>query len=356
MIPVSIAPMMDWTDRHYRYFARRLTRKALLYTEMITAAAILFGDRDRLLGFHPEEHPISLQMGGDSPEQLARAIELAEPRGYDEYNLNVGCPSDRVRTGNFGACLMADPPRVASLVRAMQAVTDRPVTVKHRIGIDGLERYEDMLRFVDTLAAEGITRFTVHARIAILQGLSPRDNRTIPPLRYEEVYRLKRERPDLEIEINGGIKTLEEVREHRRHVDAVMIGRAAYANPSMLAGIDGMIGAEGDLPGRTREEVVREMIPYLRDAVAAGSSPRAVFNPMLGLFAGRPGARYWKRGLSGRLPEGLPPEEILEAALSSVPAEIRGEPLPAVGSPPAANSPPAVRGITPEGVLRSRRT
>lgn len=332
--------MMDWTDRHYRYFARRITKKALLYTEMITATAILFGDRDRLLGFHPEEHPVSLQLGGDDPEQLARAIELAEPRGYDEYNLNVGCPSDRVRSGNFGACLMADPTRVAAAVQAMQSVTARPVTVKHRIGIEGLDRYEDMLRFVDTLAATGVRRFTVHARVAILQGLSPRENRSIPPLRYEDVYRLKRERPELEIEINGGVTTMEAVREHLRHVDAVMIGRAAYANPSLLAGIDRMLGGEGERSASalSREEVVRAMVPYLNEVVAAGLSPRLVFNPMLGLFAGRRGARYWKRGLSGRLPAGLTPQEILEAALLSVPEEIRREPMDAAGSmEPAAS-------------------
>lgn len=322
MIPVSIAPMMDWTDRHYRYFARRFTTGTLLYTEMVTAAAIIHGDRERLLGFHPDEHPISLQLGGDDPDQLARALEIAHAWGYDEYNLNAGCPSDRVQSGSFGACLMADPARVVSLVQAMRSVTDRPVTIKHRIGIDGRESYQDMLEFVDTVAGEGgITRFTVHARIAILQGLSPKDNRSIPPLRYGDVYRLKRERPDLLVELNGGVKTVAAVQEHLRHVDAVMIGRAAYANPSILAEIDHAIFGTAR-SYKTREQVVREMIPYVEAVTAGGAPPRVVFNHMLGLFAGKPGARSWKRALSGRLPD-QPAPRILEEALMSVPEQTR---------------------------------
>lgn len=333
MRPVSIAPMMDWTDRHYRYFARRLTRHTFLYTEMVTAAAILFGDRDRLLAFHPDEHPISLQLGGDDPGQIARAVEIAAPFGYDEYNLNVGCPSDRVRNGNFGACLMADPQRVADLVRAMRSVTERPVTVKHRIGIDGRESYEEMLDFVDTVAAAGVSRFTVHARIAILEGLNPKQNRSIPPIRYDDVYRLKEDRPELEVEINGEIKTVQDVQRHLEHVDAVMIGRAAYANPSLLAFLDREVFGDTAAPVLTREEVVRDMYPYLDYITTTGTPPRRVFNHMLGLFAARPGARYWKRRLSGRLPD-LPPKEILEEALLSVPEEIRREPL---GSPVAVS-------------------
>ncbi len=326
MIPVSIAPMMDWTDRHYRYFARRLTRHTFLYTEMITASAIIHGDRDRLLAFHPDEHPISLQLGGDDPEGLARAVAIAEAHGYDEYNLNVGCPSDRVQDGNFGACLMADPDHVADLVRAMRSATDRPVTVKHRIGIDGRETYQEMRDFVDIVAAAGVTNFTVHARIAILQGLNPKQNRSIPPIRYEDVYRLKQERPYLKIELNGEVKTVAAVREHLRHVDAVMIGRAAYANPSILAYLDREIFHDTRAGIVTREEVVRGMLPYLDQVVAEGTPPRRVFNHMLGLFSARPGARSWKRHLSGRLPD-LPPRDILENALLSVPENVRREPL-----------------------------
>lgn len=326
MRPVSIAPMMDWTDRHYRYFIRRLTRHTLLYTEMITAAAIIHGDRDRLLAFHPEEHPLSLQLGGDDPEQLARAIGIAESYGYDEYNLNVGCPSDRVRDGNFGACLMADPLQVARITRAMLGATTRPVTVKHRIGIEGRATYEDMLNFVDTVAQTGVERFTVHARIAILEGLSPKENRTVPPLRYDDVYRLKRERPGLEIEINGEVKSTDDIRRHLDHVDASMIGRAAYANPTLLATVDQEFFGVSPVKPLTREFVVKEMKDYLQRVIEEGRPARSVLNHMLGLFAGRPGARYWKRALSGKLPE-IPARELLERALDEVPVEVRRERL-----------------------------
>jgi tRNA-dihydrouridine synthase A len=318
--------MMDWTDRHYRYFIRRLTRCTLLYTEMITAAAIVHGDQDRLLSFHPEEHPLSLQLGGDDPDQLAHAIEIAESYGYDEYNLNVGCPSDRVQNGNFGACLMADPPHVARLARTMLTATTRPVTIKHRIGIEGRATYEDMLDFVDTVAAVGVDRFTVHARIAILEGLSPKENRSIPPLRYDDVYRLKKERPELEVEINGEVKSIDGIRHHLNHVDAVMIGRAAYANPTLLAVVDREFFHLAAGKTLTRESVAREMKDYLQQVVDEGRPPRSVLNHMLGLFAGRPGARYWKRALSGRLPE-IPAPELLERALEEVPVEIRRERL-----------------------------
>lgn len=321
--------MMDWTDRHYRFFIRRITRRTFLYTEMITAAAIVHGDRDRLLAFHADEHPIALQLGGDDPDYLAQAIEIAETYGYDEYNLNVGCPSDRVQNGHFGACLMEEPDRVAQLVTAMRSVTARPVTVKQRIGIDGRERYEEMRDFVDTVAAAGVTRFTVHARIAYLQGLNPKQNRSVPPLRYDDVYRLKEERPHLEIEINGEIKSIAAIARHLDHVDAVMVGRAAYANPSFLAPIDGLFYQDGREGKLTREDVAHAMLPYLATVEADGTPPRRVLNHMLGLFAGRPGARDWKRALSGRLPE-RPAVEILEIALRAVPEEIRREPLGAL--------------------------
>ncbi len=315
---VSIAPMMDWTTRHYRYFMRRITKRTLLYTEMITAAAIVYGDAPHLLRFHPDEHPLALQLGGDDPGQLVRAMKLAEPFGYDEYNLNVGCPSPRVQRGNFGAVLMEQPELVAGCVRAMRDTTDRPVTVKHRIGVEGCESYDDMRRFVDTVVAAGARRCTVHARIAILEGLDAKENRTIPPLRYEDVYRLKRELPTVPIEINGGIHDLMEVRRHLERVDAVMIGRSAYAKPYLFATVDrDLFGVDAPVP--SRREVAESMYEYVDEVRREGVPPRRVFAAMLGLFAGLPGARAWKRLLSGRLPE--EGSEILVRALAAVPEE-----------------------------------
>jgi tRNA-dihydrouridine synthase A len=313
--------MMDWTDRHYRFFIRALTRRTLLYTEMITAAAIIHGDRHRLLDFDAREHPLSLQLGGDDPDEMRRAVEIASEWGYDEFNLNVGCPSDRVQNGNFGACLMATPARVAEIVSAMQSATERPVTVKHRIGIDGRESYEEMRDFVDTVAATGVTRFTVHARIAILAGLNPKENRSIPPLRYHDVYRLKRERPDLEIEVNGHIQTHAEMQDHLTRVDAVMLGRAAYEHPWTFANVDHLFF--GDEPvAYTREAVVRSLYPYMDALEASGQPPRRLINHLLGLFAGERGARAWKQALSGRLPD-LPGRDLLERALERVPEPVR---------------------------------
>ena len=235
-IPISIAPMMDRTDRHYRYFMRQITPGTLFYTEMVTAQAILHGDRQRLLGFTPAEKPLVLQVGGDDPTSLATCARLAAEFGYDGINLNVGCPSDRVRSGNFGACLMYQPERVATAVAAMVAASPLPVSVKHRIGVDDRDRYEDMADFVSTVAAAGCRHFTVHARKAWLQGLSPKDNRTIPPLRYGDVYRLKQEFPHLWIEINGGITQLPEVQDHLKRVDGAMIGRAAHPSLPVCRG------------------------------------------------------------------------------------------------------------------------
>lgn len=333
---VSVAPMMEWTDRHYRYFLRRLTRRTLLYTEMITSSAIVHGDRDRLLAFHPDEHPLALQLGGDDPEEIARAIEIAGGYGYDEYNLNVGCPSDRVQEGSFGACLMASPRHVAEIVRAMKQATDRPVTVKHRIGIDGRESYEEMRDFVDTVAAEEPARFTVHARIAILAGLTPKQNRSIPPLRYEDVYRLKRERPELEIEINGHVTSLAEVAVHLQRVDAVMLGRAAYEHPWLFATIDHDLFADAQRPV-TRAAVVESLYGYMDRLDADGAPPRRMINHLLGLFAGQPGARRWKQALSGRLPD-LAGRELLARALAVVPQETRDEPAGASPRRVPANS------------------
>ena len=294
--PVSIAPMMDRTDRHYRYFMRFLTKKTLLYTEMVHAKAIIHGNRDRLIGFDPSEKPLALQVGGSVPEELATCAKIAEEWGYDEINMNVGCPSSRVQSGNFGACLMGDPDLVARGVAAMKASCSIPVTVKHRIGIDDIDRYEDMKRFVDIVAKEHPARFSVHARKAWLQGLSPKQNRTVPPIRYEEIYRLKRECPSLSIEINGEIKTHEQMREHLKHVDAVMLGRAAYDNPWLFSTVDSQFFGGRDL-GHTRLEILEQMIPYMERAMANGTKLMSITRHMLQLFAHRPGARLWKREL-----------------------------------------------------------
>ncbi|MGF1522868.1 MAG: tRNA dihydrouridine(20/20a) synthase DusA [Leptolyngbyaceae cyanobacterium] len=292
--PLSIAPMMDRTDRHYRYFMRQITRRTLLYTEMVTSQAILRGDRDRLLGFSPEEKPLVLQVGGDDPKALAECARIAEDYGYDEINLNVGCPSDRVQNGNFGACLMGQPQLVAECVAAMMGATRIPVSVKHRIGIDDQDDYEHMATFVRTVAAAGCRRFTVHARKAWLQGLSPKENRNIPPLRYEAVYRLKQELPHLWIEINGGIKTLSQAQDHRQQVDAVMIGRAAYDVPYLFAEADDLF-FEDSTPPLPRAQVVAAMLPYIDRWTRQGLKLNSITRHMLMLFHGQPGSRVWKR-------------------------------------------------------------
>jgi tRNA-dihydrouridine synthase A len=291
--------MMDRTDRHYRYYMRQITRHTLLYTEMITTAALLHGDQAKLLGFSAIEKPLALQLGGDDPQHLARCARLAKDWGYDEVNLNVGCPSDRVQQGHFGACLMAQPELVARGVAAMRQATSLPVTVKHRIGIDDRDRYEDMAHFVETVAAAGCDRFIVHARKAVLQGLSPRDNRTIPPLRYEDVYRLKADFPTLRIEINGGITTLPQVAVHLHHVDGVMLGRAAYDQPYLFATADACFFGD-PTPPRTRRQVLNAMLAYLAPQVAQGMPPFRVVRHLLTLFVHQRAARLWKRCLSER--------------------------------------------------------
>ncbi len=315
--PLSVAPMMDRTDRHFRYFMRQITRKTLLYTEMITSQAILHGDRNKLLGFDPEEKPLSLQIGGDNPQLLAQCAKTAQDMGYDEVNLNVGCPSNRVQSGNFGACLMAQPELVADCVAAMQAAVEIPVTVKHRIGIDSCDRYEDMVNFVTTVASAGCRRFTVHARKAWLQGLSPKDNRTIPPLRYDDVYRLKQDCPQLWIEINGGIKTLDHTRIHLQQVDAVMIGRAAYDTPYMFALADRDIYATDEL--LTRHQVVTAMLPYIARWTANGLKLHSITRHMLQLFHGQPGSRAWKRHLTDNSCRPGAGIDVVKAALAQVP-------------------------------------
>ncbi|NEO48651.1 MAG: tRNA dihydrouridine(20/20a) synthase DusA [Moorea sp. SIO4A3] len=295
--PLSIAPMMDRTDRHYRYFMRQITRRTLLYTEMVTSAAILHGDREHLLGFSPQEKPLVLQVGGDTPSDLAECARIAEAMDYDQINLNVGCPSSRVQNGNFGACLMAQPEQVARCVEAMVKVVNIPVTVKHRIGIDHLDRYEDMANFVRIVSEAGCQHFTVHARKAWLQGLSPKENRNVPPLRYSDVHRLKQELPDLFVEINGGFTSLEQVQEQRQYVDGVMIGRAAYDNPYLFAKADCDIYSETVIPP-TRHQVVEAMFSYIDQWVAKGFKLNKITRHMLQLFAGQPGSRAWKRHLT----------------------------------------------------------
>ncbi len=295
---LSAAPMMDWSDRHCRYFLRLFAPRARLYTEMIVAQAILRGDAARLLEFDPAEHPVALQLGGSEPQALVAAARLGAARGYDEINLNVGCPSDRVQSATFGACLMARPALVAECVAAMRAAVAIPVTVKCRIGIDDQEHYEFLREFVTTVATAGCDTFVVHARKAVLKGLSPRENREIPPLRYDLVWRLKRERPDLAIVINGGIRDLAAAREQWRHVDGVMVGREAYHNPYFLAALAAeMSPVEAAAPPSPRE-VVSAMRPYVEAQLARGVRLHAVTRHMLGLYAGRPGARAWRRVLS----------------------------------------------------------
>lgn len=299
MLPLSVAPMMDRTDRHYRYFMRQITTRTLLYTEMVTSMAICHGNLDRLLGFSAEENPLVLQVGGDEPKILAHCARVAAEFGYSEINLNVGCPSDRVQSGNFGACLMAQPQLVADCVAAMMAASALPVSVKHRIGVDTLDRYEDLANFVSVVSATGCQRFSVHARKAWLQGLSPKDNRTIPPLRYEDVYRLKRDFPHLQIEINGGFKTLAQAKVQLARVDAVMIGRAAYDNPFIFAGADQEFF--GDVsPSRTRQQVVQAMLPYIDHWTGQGVRLHSITRHMMHLFHAQPGSRIWKRYITER--------------------------------------------------------
>lgn len=294
---LSIAPMLDRTDRHFRAMLRHITKRTLLYTEMITTGAILRGPRDRLLAYSPEEHPIALQLGGDDAAQLAECARIAEDLGYDEVNLNVGCPSDRVQSGRFGACLMLEPRRVADAVAAMGAAVRMPVTVKHRIGVDALDRYEDMLRFVDAVADAGCARFSVHARKAWLSGLSPAQNREIPPLRYEDVYRLKAERPALCVELNGGVRTLDDAAAHLTRVDAVMIGRAAWDDPMLLAEVDRRFYGGEHAP--TLPEILHGILPYAVDAARRGERPSLLTRGWAGLLQGVPGSGAWRRGLAG---------------------------------------------------------
>jgi tRNA-dihydrouridine synthase A len=292
-----VAPMMDLTDRHARYFLRLLSRRALLYTEMITTGALIHGDAARFLAHDPAEHPVAIQLGGSEPADLARCARMAEDAGYDEVNLNVGCPSDRVQSGRFGACLMAEPELVGECVAAMHAAVRIPVTVKTRIGIDRDESTERLYRLVDAVRTAGCATLIVHARKAWLDGLSPKENREIPPLRYDVVHALKRAHPELEIVLNGGLTALDQCRDHLRGLDGVMLGREAYYNPWLLAGVDPELFGEPP-PLRSRREAVQRLLPYLERETARGTPVAAVTRHLLGLYHGMPGARLWRRTLS----------------------------------------------------------
>ncbi|MBY8092270.1 tRNA dihydrouridine(20/20a) synthase DusA [Vibrio fluvialis] len=314
----SVAPMLDWTDRHCRYFHRLLSSQTLLYTEMVTTGAIIHGKGD-FLAYNEEEHPVALQLGGSNPADLARCAKLAQERGYDEINLNVGCPSDRVQNGRFGACLMAEPDLVAQCVAAMKEVVDIPVTVKTRIGIDDQDSYEFLTNFV-TLVSEkgGCEQFTIHARKAWLSGLSPKENREIPPLDYPRAYQLKQDFPHLTIAVNGGVKTLAEAKEHLQHLDGVMIGREAYQSPYLLAEVDQQIFGL-DTPVKKRSQVVQEMYPYIEQQLAQGSYLGHITRHMLGLFQNMPGARQWRRHISENAHKAGAGIEVVEQALAKIP-------------------------------------
>jgi tRNA-dihydrouridine synthase A len=310
---LSVAPMMDWTDRHCRYFLRLIARRALLYTEMIPTAAILRGDPDRSLRFDQAERPLALQLGGAEPDELARCAAIGAARGYDEINLNVGCPSDRVQHARFGACLMAEPELVAACVRAMRAAAPVPVTVKSRIGIDDRDSYDFLRRFVEAIARAGCRTVILHARKAWLSGVSAKENREVPPLRYELVHRIKADFPKLEVIVNGGIRTLEQARAQLAAVDGVMIGREAYQNPYALAEWERVICGVAE-PAPTRFDIVRHLLPYVERELAEGTPLRAITRHTLGLFNGLPGARAWRRRLSEAAHRpGAGPEVLLDA-------------------------------------------
>ena len=294
---ISIAPMMDWTDRHCRYFLRLITQHSLLYTEMITSAALIRGDATYLLQYDPFEHPLALQLGGSDPQELAAAAQLGESFGYDEINLNVGCPSERVRSGSFGACLMLEPELVRNCVAAMKSAVKIPVTVKCRIGINRTMSYAFLKNFVQVVQEAGCETFIIHARNAWLNGISPKENREIPPLRYDYVYQLKDELPELEIIINGGIKTHAQIAEQLEYVDGVMIGREAYHNPYWLAPIDYLFyGDAHAIPNR--QEIIEQYLPYVQNQLEQGEKLHSMTRHILGLFHGQPGARHWRRQLS----------------------------------------------------------
>ena len=311
----SVAPMMDWTDRHCRYFHRLLSKNALLYTEMVTTGALIHGDHQRFLQFNAEEHPVALQLGGSNPRELAICAKMAEDYGYDEVNLNVGCPSDRVQNGRFGACLMLEPALVADCVAAMQAAVRIPVTVKSRIGVDDHDSYPELVHFISTIAAAGCQRFIVHARKAWLSGLSPKQNREVPPLQYELVYQLKIDFPELKFILNGGVTSLTQAEQILAHVDGVMVGREAYQNPYMLAAVDRQLFA-ADAPELSRNDVVALLMPYIEQQLQAGLRLNTVVRHILGLFHGQYGGRAFRRHLSENATKAGADGSVLSQALT----------------------------------------
>ena len=314
-----VAPMLDWTDRHDRYFLRLISRHAWLYTEMVTTGAIIHGDRDRHLAFNEAEHPVALQLGGSEPADMAECARIGQDYGYDEININVGCPSERVHKGSFGACLMATPETVAECVDAMRQVVDIPVTIKTRIGIDEQEDYEHLHNFVRINREAGCRIFIVHARKAWLKGLSPKENREVPPLRYALVYQLKQEFPDLEIIINGGLQDLDRAEQQLEHVDGVMLGRAVYHDPWLLSEVDRRFYGD-DHEVVSAREIVEQMYPYIEELIRNGGQLKYVTRHMLGMFHGRPGAKLWRRTLSEKAYREGAGIEVVEEALSHLQA------------------------------------
>ncbi|MFT5520453.1 MAG: tRNA-dihydrouridine synthase A [Enterobacterales bacterium] len=314
---ISVAPMMDWTDRHDRYFLRCISKHTVLYSEMVTTGAVIHGDRERLIGFDPSEQPVALQLGGSDPADLAKSAKIAEQWGYDEVNLNVGCPSDRVQSGRFGACLMAEPELVRDCLKAMIDAVSIPITVKTRIGIDRLDSFDELHRFVSIVKESGCKVFIIHARKAWLDGLSPKQNRDVPPLCYDRVYKIKETFPELEIIINGGIKTLEECEEHLKYVDGVMIGREAYHNPYMLIDVDEQFYQDShDKP--SRDDIISSLIPYIEQHLKSGGKLGQVTRHILGLFQSLPGSRYFRRTISEQGHKRDAGIEVLDNALAAM--------------------------------------
>lgn len=314
---VSVAPMMGWTDRHDRYFLRLISPNALLYTVMITTGALVYGKKFNVLEYNPEEHPVALQLGGSDPGELAACAKLAEQYGYDEVNLNCGCPSDRVQKGKFGACLMGEPELVANCIDAMQQAVSIPVTVKSRIGIDDQDSYEFLLNFVGKIAEKGCKTFIIHARKALLNGLSPAENRLIPPLKYDYAYRIKKDFPDLNVILNGGIKTVDNIKDALKNTDGVMIGREAYTNPYFMAEVEREIFGTPAI--KTRREIIEALFPYIDRCVSDGTPLKDITRHILGLYQGLPGARQWRRILSQEAYKPAANSNIVRQALRAVP-------------------------------------
>ena len=315
----TVAPMLDWTDRHCRYFHRLISQHAFLYTEMVTTGALIHGDHHRFLHKNAAEHPVAFQLGGSNPRELAICAKMIEDYGYDEVNLNVGCPSDRVQNGRFGACLMAEPELVADCVAAMAQAVSIPATVKARIGIDERDSYEELVHFVATVADAGCATFIIHARKAWLSGLSPKQNRDVPPLRYDVVYQLKQDFPQLEIILNGGITTLDQADAVLQHVDGVMVGREAYHNPYLLAEVDNRFFGESGEP-RSRDMIFHLLVPYIQQQLEDGVRLNSISRHILGLYHGEPGARGWRRHLSENV---CKPDADIKVILDALPARCR---------------------------------